>query len=152
MGKSMVIAKFRRAHPPVYDPRTGIEHHSVIAMEMPAAPDLAQQPLRKVELWDLVSAFGRLVRETESLQLLHLVEDETPQSAYCDMVRAKLAAGRPVAFRHLFEPPMTRQRLIGVFLALLELVKLAEVTFEQTDEFGTIWVLPVRNSNSDESA
>ena len=108
--------------------------------------------LRRVEMWDLVSAFGRLVRETESLQLLHLVEDETPQSAYCDMVRAKLAAGRPVAFLHLFEPPMTRQRLIGVFLALLELVKLAEVTFEQTDEFGTIWVLPVRNSNSDESA
>src|SRR5205814_3634969 len=35
-----------------------------LPMEIPAPPDLAQQPLRKVELWDLVSAFGRLTRET----------------------------------------------------------------------------------------
>lgn len=98
--------------------------------------------LRRVEMWDLVSAFGRLVRETELLQPLQLVEDETPQAAYRDLVRAKLAAGRPVAFRDLFDPPMTRQRLIGVFLALLELIKQDEVTFEQSDDFGTIWVLP----------
>jgi segregation and condensation protein A len=99
--------------------------------------------LRPVELWDVVSAFGRLVRETEALQPLHLVEDETPQSAYLETVRAKLRVGRPVAFRHLFDPPLTRRRLIGIFLAVLELTKLGELTFEQTDEFGTIWVLPV---------
>jgi segregation and condensation protein A len=97
--------------------------------------------LRRVELWDLVGAFGRLVRETESLQPLHLVEDETPQTAYLDLVRNKLRAGRPVAFRDLFDPPLTRRRLIGVFLALLELIKLAEVTFEQSEPFGAIWVL-----------
>lgn len=102
--------------------------------------------LRAVELWDLVSAFGRLVRETESLQPLHLVEDETPQAAYVDLVRAKLRNGRPVAFRDLFEPPLSRRRLIGVFLALLELIKLAEVTFEQSEEFGPIWVLPAARS------
>lgn len=98
--------------------------------------------LRRVELWDLVSAFGRLVRETESLQPLHLIEDETPQTAYLDLVRSKLRAGRPVAFRDLFDPPLTRQRLIGVFLALLELFKLAEAAFEQPEPFGPIWVLP----------
>lgn len=99
--------------------------------------------LRRVELWDLVGAFGRLVRETESLQPLHLVEDETPQSAYLDLVRNKLRAGRPVPFHNLFDPPFTRRRLIGVFLALLELVKLAEVTFEQSEAFGPIWVMPI---------
>jgi segregation and condensation protein A len=99
--------------------------------------------LRRVELWDLVAAFGRLVRETEALQPLHLVEDETPQAAYLELVRAKLRAGRPVPFHDLFDPPHTRSRLIGVFLALLELVKLAEVTFEQGEPFGPIWVLPV---------
>jgi segregation and condensation protein A len=102
--------------------------------------------LRPVELWDLVSAFGRLVRETEALQPLHLVEDETPQAAYLELVRAKLRAGRPVPFEQLFDPPLTRRRLIGVFLALLELVKLAEVTFEQSETFGPIWVLPVTRS------
>src|SRR5207237_9136711 len=32
-----------------------------------ASVDPAQQPLRQVELWDLVSAFGRLMRETLAL-------------------------------------------------------------------------------------
>ena len=58
---------------------------------------------------------ARLVRETEVLQPLHLVADETPQAAYLDLVRNKLAGGRPVAFRGLFDPPHTRPRLIGVF-------------------------------------
>jgi len=98
--------------------------------------------LRRVELWDLVSAFGRMVRETEALQPLHLVEDETPQAAYLDLVRAKLRTGRPVAFRALFDPPLSRRRLIGIFLALLELTKLAEVTFEQSEQFGDIWIRP----------
>ena len=38
MGKTMLIDKFQLAHPPEYDRRTGIEHHSVISMEMPAVP------------------------------------------------------------------------------------------------------------------
>ena len=96
--------------------------------------------LRRVELWDLVGAFGRLVRETQSLQPLHLVEDETPQAAYLDLVRNMLRVGRPVAFRDLFGPPLTRPRLIGVFLALLELIKLGEVACEQAEPFGDIWV------------
>src|SRR5262249_13155407 len=34
-----------------------------LAVEPPPGRDPAQQPLRQVELWDLVSAFGRLMRE-----------------------------------------------------------------------------------------
>jgi len=98
--------------------------------------------LRRVELWDLVSAFGRLVRETVSLQPLHLVADETPQSAYLDQVRAKLRSGRPVAFRDMFDPPHTRPRLIGIFLAILELVKLVELVLDQDEPEGEIWLAP----------
>jgi segregation and condensation protein A len=101
--------------------------------------------LRRLEMWDLVSAFGRLVRETESLQPLHLVTDETPQTAYLELVRAKLRLGREIAFRDLFDPPFTRPRLIGIFLAVLELMKLAEVLLEQPEEFGDIWLRsPIR--------
>src|SRR3954470_24613986 len=63
--------------------------------------------MRRVELWDLVSAFGRLVRETEALQPLHLVADETPQTTYLDIVRERLRMATAVAFRDLFEPPFT---------------------------------------------
>ena len=95
---------------------------------------------RRVEMWDLVSAFGRLVRETEALQPLHLVTDETPQSAYLDSVRQRLTGGRRLAFRDVFDPPFTRPRLIGVFLAILELIKLHEITLEQSESDGEIWL------------
>ena len=62
--------------------------------------------LRRVELWDLVSAFGRLVRETQALQPRHLVVDETPQRVYQDLVRASCGPAGRVAFRDLFDPPL----------------------------------------------
>ena len=77
--------------------------------------------LRPVELWDLVSAFARLVRETEAVHPQHIVTDETPQTAYLDLVRQKLTGGRPVPFSDIFDPPFLRSRLIGYFLAILEL-------------------------------
>jgi segregation and condensation protein A len=98
--------------------------------------------LRRVELWDLVSAFGRLVRETAGLQPLHLVADETPQSTYLDLVRAKLRHGRRVTFRDAFDPPYTRPRLIGVFLAILELIKLMELVLDCDEPTGEIWLAP----------
>src|SRR6266436_2369546 len=58
--------------------------------ELPTAPDLAAQPLRKVELWDLVSAFGRLMRETIALTPSHISIDDTPMHVHMDRIIALL--------------------------------------------------------------
>jgi segregation and condensation protein A len=108
--------------------------------EVPAPPDPGQQPLRRVELWDLVSAFGRLMRETLALQPRQIILDETPIQVHMERILADLA-GRPrVAFTDLFTPPHTRGRLLGLFLALLELIKGRRVVAEQSEPFGGIWV------------
>jgi hypothetical protein len=39
IGKTQVVAKFRRTHPATFDDTTGVEHHPVVAMQMPATPD-----------------------------------------------------------------------------------------------------------------
>ncbi len=96
--------------------------------------------LRRVELWDLVSAFGRLVRETQALQPQHIVADDTPQAAYQDLIREKVRGGRRVAFGDLFDPPYYKARLIGLFLALLELIKMHEIDLDQAEPFAAIWV------------
>jgi segregation and condensation protein A len=96
--------------------------------------------LRRVELWDLVSAFGRLVRETQALQPQHIVADDTPQSTYQDLIREKVRGGRRVPFRDLFDPPYYKARLIGLFLAVLELIKMHEIELEQAEPFAEIWV------------
>jgi chromatin segregation and condensation protein Rec8/ScpA/Scc1 (kleisin family) len=40
----------------------------------------------------------------------------------------------------LFTPPYTRGRLVGLFLALLELTKGRQVVPEQEESFGDIWL------------
>jgi segregation and condensation protein A len=121
--------------------RLAEERQFQVARAVPDDEEGATSPrFRRVEMWDLVSAFGRLIRETEALHPLHLVADETPQAAYLDLVRNKLGRARRVPFRDLFDPPYTRPRLIGVFLALLELIKIGEVELNQSHPLGDIWV------------
>jgi segregation and condensation protein A len=109
-------------------------------VEVPAAPDPAQQPLRRVELWDLVSAFGRLMRETQSLQPQQIVMDETPLQVHMEGILARLAGQPRLAFSDLFTPPHTRGRLLGLFLAVLELIKGRHISAEQTEPFGDIFL------------
>src|SRR5207237_7123115 len=98
---------------------------------LPSAPDPARQPLRQVELWDLVSAFGRLMRETLALQPQQIVVDHTPIHVYMVLIVGRLRAEGPLPFRALFTPPYNRGRLVGLFLAVLELIKGWRVSAEQ---------------------
>lgn len=103
--------------------------------------DPMQQPLQPVELWDLVSAFDRLLRATLSHQLQSIEADETPQHVYCEKLLDLLQqATRPLPFEELFSPPHTKARLIGLFLAMLELIKLKRIYVEQQVPFGQITV------------
>ncbi len=53
-----------------------------------------------------------------------------------------LAAGR-LRFRELFQPTMHKSTLIGIFLAVLELVRHHQVRVDQNSLFGEIWIVPV---------
>lgn len=110
------------------------------AIEAAPARDMAQQPLRKVELWDLVSAFGRLMRETVALAPQQIVIDETPLHVHMERILDHLRHVKRLSFREIFLPPWTRGRLVGLFLATLELIKAKHVFAEQLDLFGDIWV------------
>jgi segregation and condensation protein A len=111
-------------------------------LELPAAPDPAQQPLHRVELWDLVSAFGRLMRETAALQPRQIVMDETPIHVHMERILTLLAERAPLTLTELFTPPHTRGRLLGLFLATLELIKGRRVVVEQPEPFGEVVVAP----------
>ncbi len=118
-------------------------------VEAPGPPDLSQQPLRSVELWDLVSAFGRLMRETLALLPQQIVVDETPLQVYQDRIVGMLEREPRLAFAQVFTSPRSRARLVGIFLALLELIKVHQITAVQDEEFGEIWL--TRSSAADAS-
>lgn len=96
--------------------------------------------LQPVELWDLVSAFGRLVRETMAQQPQSVVVDHTPLHVHMDNVLAHLEKEGRAPFSSLFTPPYTRSRLVGLFLAILELTKMRRLMPEQDEPFSEIWV------------
>jgi len=102
--------------------------------------DPAQQPLQEVELWDLVSAFGRLMRETLSLQPQQIRLDTTPIHVYMEMIVQRLREEGPLTLSQLFTPPHIRARLVGFFLAILELIKGRQVLAEQDGPFAEIFV------------
>jgi segregation and condensation protein A len=110
--------------------------------EKPAGlTDPKQQPLQQVELWDLVSAFDRLMRATLSKQGEAISIDDTPQQVHMAQLLDLLRSARgSVAFENCFLPPHTKGRLIGLFLALLELIKLREITVKQEEPFAKITV------------
>jgi segregation and condensation protein A len=107
-------------------------------VDQPKTPSPAEQPIRQVELWDLVSAFGRLLRETTALQPQQIVMDETPIHIHMDNILAQLRHRRALTLSALFTPPYTRGRLLGLFLATLELVKGRLVRAEQAELFDEI--------------
>jgi segregation and condensation protein A len=102
--------------------------------------EAAEQPIQHVELWDLVSAFGRVVREKSTPKPTRIVHDETPIEAYAQRIAARLVGGARVAFSSLFAGELTRSQLSGMFLALLELIRSNRACAEQADLFGEIWI------------
>ena len=117
------------------------ERQSLRLARLPVAQpsaDPSRQPLQEVELWDLVSAFGRLMRETLALQPQQIVVDHTPIHVYMEQIVQRLTAEGPMAFRALFTPPYNRGRLVGLFLAMLELIKGRRVAAEQPEPFAEI--------------
>jgi segregation and condensation protein A len=104
--------------------------------------DLAEQQIREVELWDLVSAFGRIMREAEAAKPSNIVYDDTPIHVYMAQITSHLKQRGRLTFRKLFRPGMHKSALIGMFLAVLELVRHDQVHAEQNALFGEIWILP----------
>jgi segregation and condensation protein A len=112
-----------------------LSRQPVAAATTPSTPNL-----RPVELWDLVSAFGRLMRETMALQPQDIVVDQTPQHVYMDMILRRLQQETRILLSSLFTPPYTRGRLVGLFLAVLELTKGRRIVPEQEEPFSDLWL------------
>jgi segregation and condensation protein A len=119
------------------------ERYPRLANEQPTrTPNSDAQEIQEVELWDLVSAFGRIVRAADAVKPSNIVYDDTPIHVYMARIKAQLTERGRVAFRELFAPGMTKSALVGIFLAILELVRHHHARAEQNELFSEIWVLP----------
>ncbi len=118
-------------------------HYARVADDLPPRRvDPGDQPIHEVELWDLVSAFGRIMRDSRVSQQTSVVYDDTPIHVYMERIHARLVERGRVAFSEMFEAGCHKSALIGVFLAILELVRHHSVRTDQDAGHGEIWILP----------
>ncbi len=124
--------------------------------------DPSEQPIQEVELWDLVSAFSRVMRDNADAQPSAIRYDDTPMETYMDRIRERLAREPRVAFTSLFEremheqtadePALAKSQLVGIFLAVLELIRHHHVQVEQQELFGEIWIVARQSTDETDAA
>lgn len=108
----------------------------------PRRTDYADQPILDIELWDLVSAFGRVLRDSIPKPKENIVYDETPIQVYMQRIHKRLVAEQEVGFTSLFVEGMHKSAMVGVFLAVLELSRHHNVLTRQSDLHSEIVVVP----------
>ena len=92
-----------------------------------------EQPIESIEIWDLVSAFGRILRERLPLPSNTVVYDNTPIHVYMERIHAKVCEQETVELTSLFEPGMHKSSLVAMFLATLELTRHYGLSTTQQD-------------------
>lgn len=118
------------------------ERYARVACDLPPHErDLAAEPIREVELWDLVSAFGRVMRDQQGPPSTSIVYDDTPIHVYMARICEQLDHRGRIGLGELFESGMHKSKLVGLFLATLELVRHHAVHAEQSANFGEIWLI-----------
>ena len=101
----------------------------------------ADQPIHEVELWDLVSAFGRVMRQQMAAETAESIRyDDTPIHVHMQQIHERLINEDRVAFLELFEGLVHRATLVGKFLAVLELIRHDHARAWQEKLFDEIWL------------
>jgi len=96
--------------------------------------DGVEKLLEAVSIWDVLSAYAEVVRQVQMARPQSIVYDDVPVSAYMEEIVGRLqAAGGSIAFLGLFVQDRSRSRVIGLFLAILELVRCRRIRVDQAE-------------------
>ncbi len=117
------------------------------AADAPAARgQAAEVSIGDVHVWDLVSAMSRVLRKRENRRPRQIVHDDTPIETHIVRIEGLVGERGRLAFSELFEDAMPRSRLVGMFLAVLELVRRGRLSARQETLFEEIWLEPLQPS------
>ncbi len=90
--------------------------------------------LSDIDIWDCVSAYAEVIRQIEMSGAQRIVYDEVPVAQYMEEITGTLSReGGEKDFLTFFRHDRSRPRVIGIFLALLELLRQGEVRIVQKE-------------------
>ena len=99
--------------------------------------------LEEVQVWDLLDAFSKLMRELGVRKRMHeVVYDDTPIDLHAADIEDRLMREGRLTLRALIVGRKSRSEMIGVFLALLELIREKKILVHQHDVHGEMEIEP----------
>ena len=98
----------------------------------------------EVQVWDLLSAFSKLMKEvgTRGPRMHEVLYDDTPIDLHAADIEDRLGREGKLSLRALVVGRKSRSEMIGVFLALLELIRQKKILVHQADEEVDMEILP----------
>jgi len=92
--------------------------------------------LEEVQIWDLLTVFERLMKEVgpRRSRFHEVTYDDTPIDLHAADIEDRLKREGHVTLRQLILGRTSRSEMIGVFLALLELIREKKILVKQADD------------------
>jgi segregation and condensation protein A len=101
----------------------------------------AETPLPKVEvsIFDLVKAVSAILNRFQARDTTRdIFQDKWTVSDKIELVRQTLVERGSIRFTELFESAASRTEVVATFLAVLELIRMKQLTITQPESFGEI--------------
>jgi segregation and condensation protein A len=95
----------------------------------------------EASLFDLITAFTKVLRDIPKEVFHRIVRDEFTVSEKIHDVLHMLLDNKKVMFTDLFKAAKNKTEIITIFLAILELIKIREVSIIQHAPFGEIEIV-----------
>ena len=106
--------------------------------EMQDADDEDQLDLGNVQVWDLTSAFAKLLEQIGQQATMEIEVDKRDVGFYTRRLLTQFKQKREVGFGEIFDKREGRYGLIGTLIALLEMMKQGYLRAHQEQCFGEI--------------
>jgi len=107
--------------------------------------------IEQVSIWDLLEAFDSIMKATGSIGDISHIKDDTPIDLYQIEILHRLQTEGPMGFERLFESRTNRVVMIGLFMALLELIRERLVWVEQPRPLAPIYLRPLTDEPAEQA-
>ena len=103
--------------------------------------DPTELDLEDVQVWDLLDSFSKLMAAIGQQARQHeVIYDDTPIELHAEDIRDRLQREGAMTFSRIFQGRTSRSEVVGLFLAMLELVRRRVIRAYQDANFAEICV------------
>jgi segregation and condensation protein A len=96
--------------------------------------------IEQINIWNLLEAFDSMMQSIGKYQSYDQIKDDTPIDFYQVQILHQLQVEGPTSFQKIFEGRQNKLVMVGLFLAMLELIRYKLIWAEQNEQLGQIYI------------